>query len=58
MNTSEKLFASRVLIGSLTLCSLMISYVVYTEYGAHIQNQLFHALTETFPNLDKELAGL
>lgn len=58
MNTSEKLFASRVLVGSLTLCLLMIGYVVYTEYATEIQNELLDALTKTFPNLDRELAGL
>lgn len=58
MNTSEKLFASRVLFGSLTLCLLMIGYVVYAEYATDIQNELFDALTKTFPNLDRELAGL
>jgi hypothetical protein len=58
MNTSEKLFASRVLIGALTICFIMMCYVVYTEYGAEIQHELFVAITKVFPNLDKELAGL
>lgn len=58
MNTSEKLFASRVIFGSLALCLGMIAYVVYTEYATDIQNELFDALTKTFPNMDRELAGL
>ena len=58
MNTSEKLFASRVLIGALTICFVMIGYVVYTEYSIDIQHELFDAITKTFPNLDQELAGL
>jgi hypothetical protein len=58
MNTSEKLFALRVLIGALTICFVMIGYVLYTEYSTEIQNELFTAITKTFPNLDQELAGL
>lgn len=58
MNRSENLFASRVLIGALTICFIMICYVVYSEYAAEIQHELFVAITKTFPNLDKELAGL
>ena len=58
MNTSEKLFASRVFVGAFTVCFMMIGYVVYTEYSVDIQNELFDALTKTFPNLDRELAGL
>lgn len=58
MNTSEKLFASRVLIGSLTICFVMICYVVYIEYSADIKDEVFAAITRTFPNLDQELAGL
>ncbi len=58
MNRSEKLFASRVLIGALTICFVMICYVVYAEYATEIQHELFVAITKTFPNLDQELAGL
>ncbi len=58
MKTSEKLFASRVLIGSLAVCFVMIGYVVYTQYSAEIQHEIFVAITKTFPNLDRELAGL
>ena len=58
MKTSEKLFASRVLIGALAVCFVMIGYAVYTEYSAEIQHEIFVAITKTFPNMDKEIAGL
>lgn len=58
MKKTEKLFASRVIIGALTICFVMIGYVVYAEYGTVIQNEVFDAVTKTFPNLDSELAGL
>ena len=58
MKKSEKLFASRVILGALAICFSMIAYVVYTEHGADLQHEAFDALTKTFPNLDNELARL
>jgi len=58
MDTSEKLFASRVIIGSLAFVFLIIGYVTYTEYSNEIEDHLFEVVTDTFPNLDNELAQL
>ncbi len=58
MKTNEKLFAYRVIYGSLAIAFTMIVYVIFTEHGTDIKSEVFDALTKTFPNLDNELARL
>ncbi|QLG45420.1 hypothetical protein [Costertonia aggregata] len=58
MNSSEKLFASRVLLGALSISFMLIAYVTYSEYYTEIENKISQKVTNSLRHLDNSVAKL
>lgn len=57
MNASEKLRSARILTALLTACVLMATYIIYTQYGAEISQQVTESVIKALPDLDSAVAN-